>query len=115
MSGKVLRRAALCLAMGACLSSMVAVQPAWAANNDGSIVGRSVAGSEVTVRNPATGFTRTVKADASGVGTYRVERFTLRPSYGAPIGSLVTRRTGAPRLHVIDLTKLAQRDDPPRP
>jgi tetratricopeptide (TPR) repeat protein len=56
-----------------------------------------------------------VKADASGVGTYRVERFTLRPSYGAPIGSLVTRRTGAPRLHVIDLTKLAQRDDPPRP
>ncbi len=55
------------------------------------------------------------KADASGVGTYRVERFTLRPSYGAPIGSLVPRRTGAPRLHVIDLAKLMPGDDMPRP
>lgn len=55
------------------------------------------------------------KPDPSGVGTYRVERFTLRPSYAAPIGSLVPRRTGAPRLHAIDLTKLARGDDTPRP
>lgn len=50
------------------------------------------------------------RQDPGGVGTYRVERFTLRPSYGLPPGSRIERRTGKLTLHVVDLTRLAQRD-----
>jgi len=61
---------------------------AGAASGDGSIVGRlnadnksTVAGAEITAKNPATGFSRTIKADAEGVyrfpflpiGTYTIE------------------------------------------
>lgn len=57
-----------------------------------------------------------LKQDAAGVGTYRVERFTLRPSYGVPTGSRMEQRLGQPTLHVVDLTRLAQRDSgPPQP
>lgn len=52
-------------------------------------------------------------SNAEGLGTYRIERFTLRPSYGLPIGSHIQRRTGPARLHVIDLTQLALRDAAP--
>lgn len=48
--------------------------------------------------------------DADGLGAYRVERFTLRPARGVPTGSHIRLRTGAPTLHAIDLTRLAQRD-----
>ncbi len=62
--------------------------PANAASGDGSLVGRinseeasAVSGADITARNPATGFSRTVRADANGnyrfpflpVGTYTVE------------------------------------------
>ena len=50
------------------------------------------------------------REEPGGLGAYRVERFTLRPSYGLPPGSRIERRTGRPSLHVIDLTKLAQLD-----
>lgn len=54
--------------------------------------------------------------NAGDPGTYRVERFTLRPSYSVPTGSHIWQRKGVPTLHVVDLTELAQRDvGPPRP
>jgi Carboxypeptidase regulatory-like domain/TonB-dependent Receptor Plug Domain len=76
--------AALYLAMGMALPTHGAL----AANADGSLAGRltesggkPAAGAVVTVRNPDTGFTRTVAADADGkyrfqslpVGTYTLE------------------------------------------
>ena len=74
----------------ACLPAVfiMAAQLANAASGDGSLVGRlhaenqgTVSGAEITVRNPATGFSRKVKADADGsyrfpylpIGTYTVE------------------------------------------
>ena len=53
-----LRRAALSIALGACLSTMAPVVMAQSAT--GAIVGRADAGSQVTITNPQTGFTRTV-------------------------------------------------------
>ena len=80
--------AALYVAMGMSLASALPIQGAFAANADGSLAGRltegdgkAATGVEVTVRNPETGFTRTVAADANGnyrfqtlpVGTYSLE------------------------------------------
>jgi len=45
-----------------------------------------------------------------GIGVYRVERFTLRADYGLETGSRVRKRTGPSKLHVIDLTRLSERD-----
>jgi hypothetical protein len=78
---KRMSKSALCVALGLCLSSGLLLQSAYAANNDGSLVGQTTPGAEVTVRSPDTGFTRTVKADAEGnyrfpflpVGNYSVE------------------------------------------
>ncbi|HEY5782740.1 MAG TPA: TonB-dependent receptor, partial [Lysobacter sp.] len=78
---KGLRRTALCVALGVCLTSALSLQGAHAANTDGSLVGRTTPNAEVTVRNPATGFTRTVRADEQGnyrfpflpVGHYNLE------------------------------------------
>lgn len=47
--------------------------------------------------------------DGGGQGVYRVERFTLRGEYQTPIGSLIPRRAGPPRLEVIDLTEQGTR------
>jgi len=90
MNSKGLRRTALCIAMGMCLSSALSLQSAHAANTDGSLVGRTTPNAEVTVRNPATGFTRTVRADEQG--NYRfpflpVGHYTLESSVaGEPAG-----------------------------
>jgi Carboxypeptidase regulatory-like domain/TonB-dependent Receptor Plug Domain len=80
--------AALYVAMGMSLASALPIQGAFAANADGSLAGRltegdgkAATGVEVTVRNPETGFTRTVAADSDGnyrfqslpVGTYSLE------------------------------------------
>jgi len=64
-----------------------------AANTDGSLLGRTAPGAEVTVVKPDTGFTRTVTADRDGnyrfsylpVGTYTLKeskpaRRSVRPS-----------------------------------
>ena len=88
MNSRALKRTALCIAMGVCLATMLPV--AMAANTDGALIGQVEAGAEVTVTNPATGFTRTVTAGADGnyrfpflpVGTY-----TLQASRnGTPVG-----------------------------
>jgi hypothetical protein len=78
---KRVRKSALCVAMGLCLSSGLLWQPVFAANTDGSLVGQTRPGATVTVRSPDTGLTRTVTADAEGnyrfpflpVGNYQVE------------------------------------------
>lgn len=98
MSSQKWRKSGLCVAMGICLASMASWQPAFAANNDGSLAGRVAAGSEVTVHNADTGFTRTVRADAEG--NYRfpflpVGNYTLRASkdgqaVGEPIEVVVS-------------------------
>jgi len=81
------------------LTSILTLPTAYAASGDGSLVGHvtasekaSVAGAEITARNPQTGFSRTVKADAEGayrfpflpVGTYTVEA----SKDGAALGTL---------------------------
>lgn len=60
--------------------TMFAGNPALAANNDGSVIGRAAPGATLTITNPATGLTRTVTADANGsyrfpflpIGDYRI-------------------------------------------
>lgn len=52
---------------------------------------------------------RYVARTADGPGSYRIERFTLRPSYQVATGSHVRARRGTPELQVIDLTRTAGR------
>jgi hypothetical protein len=83
-----LLKSAMYIAMGMSLAAALPATVAHAASGDGSLVGRLSDASnkplpeaEVTARNPSTGFTRTVKADAEGnfrfpflpVGTYQVD------------------------------------------
>lgn len=68
MSGKVLRKAVLGLALGACIGSMAPV--ASAQNVTGSVAGRASAGDQITVVNNATGLSRTATVGADG--TYRL-------------------------------------------
>jgi hypothetical protein len=78
-SVRKLRRTALAMGLGMCLSSLMV--PAYAANTDGSVAGQSMAGAQITVRNPETGFVRTVTAGEDGsyrfpflpVGNYVVQ------------------------------------------
>ncbi len=84
----------------ACIPALIimASQVANAASGDGSLVGRlhardqgAISGAEVTARNPATGFSRTVKADADGayrfpflpVGSYTIEASMAGKSLGS--------------------------------
>ena len=69
MGSRNFRRTVLCMALGLGLSSM-AVPPAHAGNNDGTVVGHTEAGAVVTINNAQTGFSRTVTADAKG--NYRI-------------------------------------------
>ena len=41
------------------------------------------------------------------LGSYRIERFTLRPAYEVPTGSRIRARTAEVTLHVVDMTKLS--------
>jgi hypothetical protein len=87
MTNKILK-SAMYIAMGMSLAAALPATVAHAASGDGSLVGRlsdadnkPLKDAEVTVRNPETGFSRTVKADAEGyyrfpflpVGKYIVE------------------------------------------
>jgi len=87
-----LRRNALCVAMGFCMATMWSTQ-VLAASSDGSLVGRSVPGAEITIRSPDTGFSRSVVADADG--NYRfpylpVGHYTLKATKdGAAVGEAI--------------------------
>jgi hypothetical protein len=86
-----LRRAALSIALGACLSTMAPVVMAQSAT--GAVVGRADAGSQVTITNPQTGFTRTVTVGADG--NYRLAllppgNYTLQSGSGEQVEAVVT-------------------------
>ena len=91
-SKRALRRTALGMALGVCLS-LLAQQPATAANNDGAVTGHTEPGAVVTVTSPATGFTRSVTADEKGgyrfpfvpVGDYTVQATVGGAPVGAPV------------------------------
>ena len=74
-----MRRAALCIALGACLTTLAPV--AVAQQVTGAVAGRATAGDQVVVNNPATGLTRSATVNADGsyrlgqlpVGTYNLQ------------------------------------------
>ena len=74
MRGRALRKATLCVALGACMAAM-APTVAMAQNVSGAVAGRATAGDTVTVTNSATGLTRTVTADADG--SYRLPQLPV--------------------------------------
>ncbi len=84
MNGKSLRKAALCVALGACLGAMAPMAMAQSAT--GAIAGRANAGDQITITNPDTGLTRTVTVGSDG--TYRLGQL--------PVGNytLQVRRDG---------------------
>jgi hypothetical protein len=88
MRTNVSLKAALRIALAAAVAATMPLQITHAASGDGSLVGRIIAsdksaidGLEITVRNPETGFSRTVRAESDGsyrfpflpVGKYIVE------------------------------------------
>jgi Carboxypeptidase regulatory-like domain/TonB dependent receptor/TonB-dependent Receptor Plug Domain len=95
-SNRSLRRRALCVAMGMCLAGMAS--SAYAANTDGALVGQTAGGAQVTVRNPETGFTRTITANADGsyrfaylpVGSYTVQASQSGTPIGEPLNVIVS-------------------------
>ena len=106
---------ALKVALGFSLAASIPLQTAQAASGDGSLVGRltssdksSLEGVEVTVRNPDTGFSRTVRADADGnyrfpflpVGNYTVEA----RKDGATLGKLADVTVGLGTATTADVT-----------
>jgi len=91
-------------------------QLAQAASGDGSIVGQliagdksTVSGAEITARNPATGFSRKVRADAEGLYRFPflpVGKYTLEASKdGKSLGSLddVTVNLGVATMADLEL------------
>jgi len=92
MNSRVLKRTALCIAMGACLATLSPLALAQSAT--GAVGGRADAGSQVTVTNTATGLTRTVTVNADG--SYRLSQlpigdYELQVSRGGePVGTPVS-------------------------
>jgi hypothetical protein len=90
-STRNLRKSVLCTAMGLCLSSLVA-GPVLAQSATGAVAGHAASGTQVTISNPATGFSRSVTA--SGDGTYRLAllppgTYTLQAEGGTPVNVTV--------------------------
>ncbi len=91
-STRNLRKSVLCMAMGACLSSLVA-GPVLAQAVTGAVAGRAQAGTTVTISNPATGQSRSATVGADG--TYRIAQlapgqYTLTSGSGAPVSVVVS-------------------------
>src|SRR5690606_18433564 len=87
-----LRKSVLCMAMGLCLSSLAAA-PVMAQSVTGAVAGEAQAGTVVTISNPATGFTRSVTADADGhyrIGQLPPGDYTLTAGSGDPIAVSVS-------------------------
>ena len=121
-NNRTLRKTALSMAMGLCLS-VLASTAAYAGNTDGSVVGRTAAGAVVTVTSPETGFTRSVTADANGnyrfsylpIGPYKIEASQDGKTLGTPeqvtvtLGNATTANLGSAEqaLDVIHVTGTA--------
>ena len=96
MNRKTFKRAALCVALGACLGSMAPM--AFAQSASGAVAGRAVAGDQITLTNTATGLTRTITVGSDGsyrltqlpVGNYTVKRGADEISVAVPLGGTAT-------------------------
>src|ERR1051325_5725725 len=116
MSSRYLRKTALCLGLGLAFGL-----PAWqahAANNDGTIVGRTQPGAVVTVRDPATGLSRSTTADEKGnsripflpVGRYVLEsrkdgNLTTQPAdVTVTLGNATTVNLGVKELEGVSVS-----------
>ena len=73
MYSKQLKKAALAVALGACLGTIAPT--AFAQSATGAVAGRANAGDQITVVNAATGLTRTVTAGADG--SYRLTQLPV--------------------------------------
>nr|WP_298122676.1 TonB-dependent receptor [uncultured Pseudoxanthomonas sp.] len=73
MKGKVLKKAALGMALGACLASMAPL--AMAQSVTGAVAGRASAGDQIMITNTATGATRSVTV--GGDGGYRLSQLPV--------------------------------------
>ena len=115
MKKNVLLSTALKVALGAAVAVTMPLQISYAAATDGSLVGTiattdksSLNGVEITARNPETGFTRTVKADADG--HYRfpylpVGKYTLEATRnGSALGKLADVTVALGAATTADLT-----------
>ncbi|WP_454832766.1 TonB-dependent receptor [Pseudoxanthomonas wuyuanensis] len=91
MKGKTFKKAALYIALGACMASMVPL--AMAQSVTGAVAGRADAGQQITVTNTATGLSRTVSVGADGsyrlsqlpIGDYRLQVTRDGQSVGEPV------------------------------
>lgn len=85
------RRAALCIALGACLSAMAPLAMAQSAT--GSVAGRATAGDQIIVTNVETGAVRTVTVGGDGsyrAGQLQVGNYTVQlVRAGQPVGDAV--------------------------
>ena len=92
MNSRTFRKAALCVALGACIGAMAPV--AMAQSTTGAIAGRATAGDQLVVTSKQTGISRTVTA--SGDGTYRLSQLPVGDYSlqvvrdGQPVGSAVS-------------------------
>ena len=92
MNSRTLRKAALCVALGACIGAMAPLAMAQSAT--GAVAGRATAGDQITIVNNATGASRTVTVGGDGayrltqlpVGNYKLQ--LVRG--GQPVGQGVT-------------------------
>ncbi len=72
-SHKTFRRAALCIALGACFAATTPV--VFAQSATGAVAGRASAGDQITIVNTATGASRTVTVSADGA--YRLTQLPV--------------------------------------
>lgn len=105
MKGKIIRKAALCLALSACLGSMAPMVVAQSVS--GAVAGRASAGDQITVTNKATGTSRTVTVGADGV--YRLTQLPIGDYQlqvargGQPVGQAITVNVGIGGTTSVDL------------
>lgn len=96
MNRKIFKRAALCVALGACLGTLA--PSALAQSATGAVAGRAAAGEQITLTNPATGLTRTVTVAADGsyrlaqlpVGEYILKHGGQEVTVAVPLGGTAT-------------------------
>ncbi|TWT23613.1 TonB-dependent receptor [Luteimonas marina] len=72
-SHKTFRRAALCIALGACFAT--ATPLVFAQSATGAVAGRASAGDQITITNTATGASRTVTVSSDG--SYRLTQLPI--------------------------------------